>query len=120
MRAPWARVTGGRVQPLSHGVIGPLASLALERFRFDVAFLGADAIDPVRGLGEPTVEETWVKEQAAARADQVAELVDATKFGQNAPAWVAIDAPWTVVTDPAAPADAIERMEARGIRVRTP
>jgi DeoR/GlpR family transcriptional regulator of sugar metabolism len=111
-------IIGGRVQPLSHGVIGPLASLALERLRFDVALLGADAIDGTRGLGEPTVEETWVKEQAASRADQVAVLADASKFDQHAPAWLAIEAPWTVVTD-AAHADAVEQMEARGVRVRT-
>lgn len=111
-------ITGGRVQPLSHGVIGPLASLALERFRFDVALLGADAVDGARGLGEPTVEETWVKEQAAACADQVAVLADSSKFDLHAPAWLAIESPWTVVTD-AAPADAVEQMEARGVRVRT-
>jgi len=113
-------MTGGRVQPLSHGVVGPLASLALDRLRFDVAFLGADAIDPKRGLGEPTVEETWVKEQAAARADQVAVLADSSKVGQHAPAWVAIEPPWTVVMDAAAPAEALEQMESRGVRVRTP
>jgi DeoR/GlpR family transcriptional regulator of sugar metabolism len=113
-------ITGGRVQPLSHGVVGPLASLAFDRLRFDVAFLGADAIDPRRGLGEPTVEETWVKEQAAARADQVAVLADSSKLGQHAPAWVAIESPWTVVMDAAAPAEALEQMESRGVRVRTP
>lgn len=112
-------IIGGRVQPLSHGVIGPLASLALDRFRFDVALLGADAIDEARGLGEPTVEETWVKEQAATRADQVAVLADSSKFAQHAPAWLAIEAPWTVVTDAAAPRDALKQMEKRGIRVRT-
>ena len=111
-------ITGGRLQPLSHGVIGPLASLALERFRFDIALLGADAIDGTRGLGEPTVEETWVKEQAASRADQVVVLADSSKFDQHAPAWLPIEAPWTLVTD-AAPADAVEQMEGRGVRVRT-
>ena len=113
-------ITGGRVQPLSHGVIGPLASLALDRFRFDVALLGADAIHPVRGLGEPTVEETWVKEQAASRADQVVVLVDSSKFGQQAPAWLAIEAPWTVVSDEGIPRDAVEQLEGRGVRVLTP
>lgn len=112
-------ITGGRVQPLSHGVIGPLASLALDRFRFDVVFLGADAIHPVRGLGEPTVEETWVKEQAAARADQVAVLADSSKLDQPAPAWLDIEPPWSVVTDAAVPEDAVERWEGRGVRVRT-
>lgn len=120
-RAPGVDVimTGGRVQPLSHGVTGPLASLALDRLRFDVAFLGADAVDPARGLGEPTVEETWVKEQAAARADQVALLVDSSKLAQQAPAWIPIGSSWTVVTDGSAPADALDELRAHGSRVLT-
>ena len=120
-RAPGIDVvmTGGRVQPLSHGVVGPLASLALDRLRFDVAFLGADAIDPTAGLGEPTVEEIWVKEQAAARADHVAVLADSSKLGEHAPAWLSIGPSWTVVMDDP-PADAVTEMQARGVRVRRP
>jgi DeoR/GlpR family transcriptional regulator of sugar metabolism len=120
-RAPGVEVvmTGGRVQPLSHGVFGPLSSLALERLHFDVAFLGADAVDPERGLGEPTVEETWVKEQAAARADQVALLADSSKLAANAPAWVNLEPSWTVVMDGAAPAEALEEIRGRGVRVLT-
>lgn len=113
-------IIGGRVQPLSHGVIGPLASLALDRLHFDVAFLGADAIDPVLGLGEPTVEETWVKEQAAARADHVAVLADASKLGEHAPAWLAMEESWTLVTDAGVPVEAIEELTARGVVVRQP
>lgn len=120
-RAPGIDVvmTGGRVQPLSHGLVGPLASLALDRLRFDVAFLGADAIDPARGLGEPTLEETWVKEEAAARADQVVVLADSSKLEEHAPVWVAAQASWIVVTDDP-PADVVRQLEGRGIRVRTP
>lgn len=121
-RAPGIDVvtTGGRVQPLSHGVIGPLSSLALDRFHFDVAFLGADAVDPQRGLGEPTVEETWVKEQAAARADHVVLLADASKLAQNAPSWIAVGESWTVVMDAGMPEDARAQLRRRGVRVLTP
>lgn len=110
-------VVGGRVQPLSHGVIGPLSALALERYHFDVAFLGADAIDPVRGLGEPTVDETWIKERAAAVADQVVLLADASKLEQHAPAWLSMDPAWTVVMDAAAPQDAVSQLRDRGVQV---
>jgi DeoR/GlpR family transcriptional regulator of sugar metabolism len=111
---------GGRVQPLSHGVVGPLASLALDRLHFDVAFLGADAIDPLLGLGEPTVEETWVKEQAAARAEHVAVLADASKLGEHAPAWLAMPASWTLVTDAGVPPETVDQLTARGVLVRQP
>lgn len=120
-RAPEIDVVmvGGRVQPLSHGVIGPLSSLALDRHRFDVAFLGADAVDPVRGVGEPTVEETWVKERAAAAADQVVLVADSSKLLQRAPAWVPIEPSWTVVTDDAASPEARATWQTQGVRVLT-
>ncbi|WP_210649185.1 DeoR/GlpR family DNA-binding transcription regulator [Nocardioides sp. SYSU D00065] len=110
-------VVGGRVQPLSHGVIGPLSALALERYHFDVAFLGADAVDPVRGLGEPTVDETWIKERASAVADEVVLLADATKLEQPAPAWLPMGPTWTVVIDAAAPDAAVAQLRERRVRV---
>lgn len=108
---------GGRVQPLSHGVIGPLAALALDRYRFDVAFMGADAIDPARGLGEPTVDETWIKERASAVADRVVVLADASKLEQQAPAWVAMGPSWTLVMDAAAPAEDLDALRDQGVQV---
>lgn len=111
-------IVGGRVQPLSHGVIGPLSALALERYHFDVAFLGADAVDSVRGLGEPTVDETWIKERAAAVADRVVLLADSSKLEQRAPAWVPIEASWTVVMDAAAPDATVDDLRERGVHVR--
>lgn len=120
-RAPDVEVVvlGGRVQPLSHGLVGPLATFALDRTSFDVAFLGADAVDPVRGVGEPTHEETSVKERAAARAAHVLLLADASKLRPAAlTAWLPIDPAWTLVTDAAAP-EAVAAFEAAGIRVLT-
>jgi DeoR/GlpR family transcriptional regulator of sugar metabolism len=112
-----AVVVGGRVQPLSHGVVGPLSALALDRYHFDVAFLGADAVDPVRGLGEPTVDETWIKERVSAVADQVVLLADASKLEQPAPAWLPVEPSWTVVIDAAAPDAAVATMRERGVQV---
>lgn len=111
-------VIGGDVRPLSHGVVGPLASLALQRLSFDVAFLGADAVDPARGLGEPTPEETYVKEVAASRAGDVLVLVDGSKLTAAAlPAWLPLGPAWTVVTDASAPAPALDALRAGGVEV---
>lgn len=112
-------VLGGDVRPLSHGVVGPLSSLALDRVAFDVAFLGADAVDPERGIGEPTTDETYVKERAAARAADVVVLADGSKLAPaSLPAWLPIEASWTVVTDASAPADSVEALRRRGLTVR--
>jgi DeoR/GlpR family transcriptional regulator of sugar metabolism len=92
-------LVGGRLRRMSHGLVGPLAGLALERMSFDVAFLGADAVDLERGVGEPTVEETSLKEQVAAVARRTVVLADASKVAAAAPAWTRLPGPWTLVTD---------------------
>lgn len=98
-------VLGGRIRPLSHGLVGPLTDLALDRLAFDVAFLGADAVAFGRGIGEPTLEETTVKERVAARARRVVVLADATKLAEVAtPAWTHLPSGWSLITDAAAPA----------------
>lgn len=113
-------VVGGQVRPLSHGVVGPFASLVLDRLAFDVAFLGADAVDPAQGLGEPTAEETYVKEKAASRAAEVVLLADASKLGPApVPAWLPLDPAWTLVTDATADEATVAAFEARGVRVLT-
>jgi len=111
---------GGHVRPLSHGVVGPLSSMAFERLAFDVAFLGADAVDPVRGLGEPTAEETYVKEQAASRSSQVVLLADASKLGpSNVAAWLPLEPSWTLLTDGRIDAATAKAFADHGIRVLT-
>lgn len=119
-RAPDLEVVlvGGQVQSLSHGMVGPLASLAFERLTFDIAFLGADAVDPARGLGEPTSDETYVKEQAAARAEDVVVLADASKLGETGvTAWLPLGQSWTLLTDAGADASTVAAFEERDLRV---
>lgn len=94
---------GGTLRRLSHGLIGPLTGLALDRLVFDLAVLGADAVDPARGVGEPTLTETDVKEQVARRSERTVVVADASKLGGPAtPAWAALESGWTLVTDTAA------------------
>jgi DeoR/GlpR family transcriptional regulator of sugar metabolism len=113
---------GGSLRRLSHGLVGPLADLALERLSFAVAFLGGDAVDPRRGVGEPTVEETVIKERAAARAQRVVVLADSSKLEVGAaPAWTCLPGGWTLVTDADAPQDLENRCTAEGVTlVRAP
>jgi DeoR/GlpR family transcriptional regulator of sugar metabolism len=111
-------IVGGRVRRLSHGVVGPLTDLALDRVQFSVAFLGADAVDPDRGVGEPTLEETAVKERTATRAEQVVVLADSSKLAvSDAPAWAQFAPGWTLVTDNDAPADLERRCDAAAVNL---
>ena len=119
-RAPRIRVImlGGQVQSLSHGVAGALSEVALARLAFDLAFLGADTVDADRGLGEPTVEETYVKELVAARSGQVVLLADSSKFvPANAPAWTPIGTSWTLLTDAGVDRETLADFGRRGISV---
>lgn len=91
---------GGTLLKLSHGLVGPLTTMTLERIRFDLAFLGADAVDPEHGIGEPTLDETIVKEQVAAVSSEVFVLADSTKImGGQPPAWTALEPGWRLITD---------------------
>lgn len=105
---------GGRMRRMSHGVVGPVATMSLERMSFDVAFMGADAVDPARGVGEPTVEETVLKEQVAAVAHRTVVLADVTKLGTDAPSWTRMPGPWTLVTD-TSDEDVRDRCAAHGV-----
>ncbi len=97
---PRVVVLEGEVATMSHGIVGPSVSEGLARFRFDVAFLGADAVNPLDGVGEPTLEEALTKEVAAARAARVVVLADATKVGrQGVPVWATLPPSWILITD---------------------
>jgi len=109
---------GGRVRRISHGLVGPLAEAALRRISADTVFLGADGLDPRRGICEATLEQTHLKELMAGGAERVVVLADATKLGA-APfeAWAPLDPPWTLVTDSSADASMLQEFEAAGATV---
>ncbi|HEX2174987.1 MAG TPA: DeoR/GlpR family DNA-binding transcription regulator [Nocardioidaceae bacterium] len=110
-------VPGGRVAPKSHGLVGPLTDLTLDRLVVDVAFLGVDAVDPRNGVGEPTLAEAEVKERVAQRARRVVVLADATKLGREAvPAWAPLPPGWTLVTNETRP-EVLDAFRAVGVEV---
>lgn len=93
-------IIGGRVAQKSHGLVGPLTDYALNRSMADVAFLAVDALDPMDGVGEPTLAEAQVKETAARRARRVVVLADATKLARGTvPAWAPLPEGWTLITN---------------------
>jgi DeoR/GlpR family transcriptional regulator of sugar metabolism len=109
---------GGRVRPLSHGLVGPLSSMALRRVSFDLVLLGADGVHPTRGVGEPTMEEISVKEDAASRGKRTVVLADASKLsGVGPPAWSDLAPGWTLVTDHSVTPDTLRAYTAAGVEV---
>jgi len=110
-------LVGGTITAKSHGLVGPLAALALDRLVVDVAFLGGDAVHPTNGVGEPTLPEAAVKEKVAERARRIVVLADATKLAPHpVPSWAPLPAGWTLVTNEADP-DVLAPYRAVGVTI---
>ncbi|WP_193078725.1 DeoR/GlpR family DNA-binding transcription regulator [Brevibacterium aurantiacum] len=96
---PKVIMVGGEVSTMSHGTTGALSDHALSRLHVDVAFLGADAVDPAKGLGEPTLDEARTKELIAERAKQVVVLADNSKARRDVAAWAPLPKGWIWINE---------------------
>jgi DeoR/GlpR family transcriptional regulator of sugar metabolism len=98
--------------------IGPAAAATLERYRFDVAVVGAAGISAADGLTEGTEEEADINRRAIELSRRTIVIADGTKVGATSIAAVvparAID---TLVTDAAAPATEVDALRAQEVRV---
>jgi DeoR family fructose operon transcriptional repressor len=111
-------VLGGTLRKISQGMLGPLTEQALESFRFDLAFLGADAVSPRFGIGETTLVQVRLKQLIMARAGRVAVLADASKLaGSAAPYWAALPDGAELITNAEARGTG-EAFRRAGLRVR--
>lgn len=109
---------GGTFRDLSQGFVGPLTEEALERWYFDLVFLGADAVTADRGVCEASVVQTRLKQLMARAGARVFLLMHAEKLGQRPfKSWVQLPGPWTLVTDSSVQPDQLAPFEARGIEV---
>lgn len=96
---PKVIMVGGEVSTMSHGTTGALSDHALGRLHVDVAFLGADAVDPAQGLGEPTLDEARTKELIAERAKRVVVLADRSKARRDVAAWAPLPEGWIWINE---------------------
>lgn len=103
-------VLGGTYRRLSRGTVGSHAEAMMRRLQVEIAFLGADGIDPERGLCEISYEQSSLKDTVISRASAVVVLVDATKFDCVSPsrAWTPLDVPWTLITDSRATSEQLQ------------
>jgi DeoR/GlpR family transcriptional regulator of sugar metabolism len=111
---------GGEYRALSNGFVGPLTEAALDYLTFDVAYLGADAVSPERGICEADLGQIRLKELIARRAKTVYVLADSSKLVQSEfHAWTRLGGDWTLITDDGIAPDVVERFTAAGITVDT-
>ncbi|GAB4245797.1 MAG: DNA-binding transcriptional repressor YgbI [Acidobacteriota bacterium] len=84
---------GGCLLPHQLTVLGEGAELSLCAWRFDVAFLGAEAMDH-EGLWNSRDEIVSFQRHVCGRSEQAIFLVDASKIGRRAPSLLL---PWGIV-----------------------
>ena len=111
-------VLGGTVLPDDLACIGPVAAATVERYRVDVAVLGAAGVSAGHGISELDDRVADVARLMVAGAAHVIVVADGSKVGETAMAAVVpstdVD---TLITDPSAPAEELRELETRGVRV---
>lgn len=107
---------GGEYREVSQSFVGPLTEAALERWSFDRAFLGADAVTAERGICEASPAQTRLKEMMARASNRVYVLAHSAKLGATPfNAWVQLPGRWTLVTDAAATSEQLAPFHRRGV-----
>jgi hypothetical protein len=113
-------VLGGVLRHEEMSLLGPIAEQVLAEFHVDIAFSGAFGIDAEAGMSGANVTEAGTDRRMLQAATRLAVLVDASKFGRRGPVRLAraeqID---YLITDRAAPADALELLRTKGVEVVT-
>ena len=73
-------VLGGRLRRPSESIVGAATLLSLQHLTADIAFLGAEALDPHRGLNCPEMDQALVKELMMRNGREVWVLIDSSKL----------------------------------------
>jgi DeoR family transcriptional regulator, aga operon transcriptional repressor len=109
---------GGAVLRDELTCVGPIAIATLGRYRFDAAVIGAAGISARWGITELTEEEAAVQRAALDRTERVIVIADGSKVGTATPIVVGpAKEVTTLVTDPSAPADELDRLRVAGVEV---
>jgi len=74
-------VTGGTLRPLQHSLVNPFASPFLESLHTDIAFVGCNGVDAVRGVTNVNLPEAEVKRQMVISSARPVIIADSSKLG---------------------------------------
>ncbi len=76
---------GGKYDPENLSFVGPITIQVIEKLHFDIAFIGASAVIPERGLFTTNPEGAEVDRKLALSSDFVVGVFDHSKFFKKAP-----------------------------------
>jgi DeoR/GlpR family transcriptional regulator of sugar metabolism len=109
---------GGAIVRHDLTATGPIAIATLERYRFDVAVIGAAGLSARWGVTELSDDEAEVQRVAIGRSARLIVLADGSKVGVATNAVVApASAVETLVTDSAAPRPELHALGGLGVRI---
>ncbi|RDJ98442.1 DeoR/GlpR family DNA-binding transcription regulator [Paraburkholderia lacunae] len=109
---------GGQIDKAIGGTVGVLAVEAIQRLTFDLAFLGACAIDPQEGLTAFSLEDASFKRAVLARSGTIAIAVTKEKLLSVATHNVmSVDAIATIIVENDAPKKQVKAFAGSGLQV---
>jgi DeoR/GlpR family transcriptional regulator of sugar metabolism len=107
-------VIGGRLRQVNQGMVGPIAEHGLSYVTPDGAFLGAEGLDPERGICCPTLEQATLKTRMIEQAREVFVLADHSKLGRRPFSfWAALPDQTHVITGAEADGEFLAAMSSR-------
>lgn len=106
-------VLGGRLRRINQTISGSPAEQMVRGLFADVAFIGADSVDPARGIASRTFEQSTLKSLMADHARTVVVVADSTKLSRAWTSyWSPMPRPWTLLTDDGADPELVEAFRA--------
>ena len=110
---------GGILRPESNSLSGHMAEAALADLQADRLFLGADGLDPERGVMTPHLPEAQLNAKMIAISRQVIAVADSSKLMRRNISLIArVDQLHMLITDTGAHPDVVAELERRGVQVR--
>jgi DeoR family transcriptional regulator of aga operon len=112
-------VPGGILRRESNSLSGPMAEAALANLQADRLYLGADGLDPEIGVMTPHLQEAELNAKMIRISRQVVVVADSSKLIRRNISLIAkVEQIHMLITDRAAPAQAIDEFRQRGVDVR--
>jgi DeoR family transcriptional regulator of aga operon len=110
---------GGILRRESNSLSGPMAAAALTNLQADRLYLGADGLDPEVGVMTPHLQEAELNAQMMRIARQVVVVADSSKLIRRNVSLIAkVEQIHLLITDEAAPQQAVEALRRRGVEVQ--
>jgi DeoR family transcriptional regulator, aga operon transcriptional repressor len=110
---------GGILRPESNSLSGHMAEAALDDLQADRLFLGADGLDPERGVMTPHLPEAQLNAKMIEISRQVIAVADSSKLLRRNISLIArVEQLHMLITDSGADPNVVAELERRGVEVR--